>query len=91
MKRKKEYKLPCKVGDTLFDICEFELGCPFPNPEIRIIEVKEIEPLKIRGILYYKINKDYFPAHDFGKIVFVNDGTAAEEAAAAASKEVDEE
>lgn len=80
--KKKKQKMPCKVGDTLYDISEFVLGCPFPNPEIREVKVEEINPMKIRGLQYYHINKNIFPAHDFGKTVFVNDGTAAEKAAA---------
>jgi hypothetical protein len=80
--KKKTQKMPCKIGDTLYDISEFVLDCPFPNPEIRLIRVAEIEPLKIRGIQYVRINRNIIPVHDFGKTVFVNDGTEAEKWAA---------
>ncbi|MDF2510452.1 MAG: hypothetical protein K0S04_318 [Herbinix sp.] len=70
-------KLPCKVGDTIYDIYEFvENRC---SPDITEYKAKTIKIGKDYRGIWFCIDSTYFRPDDIGKTVFL-DREAAEKA-----------
>lgn len=63
-------KLPCKVGDTLFDISEFVYGEKMPEMYEDKVEYIELQKDRESGELIFCVDGLDWRYDDFGKTVF---------------------
>lgn len=75
--------LPCKVGDTFFDVSEFVNGDEYPEMYEDKVRYIELQKDRETGELVFCIEGIDFRYDDFGKTVFLT----REEAEAALKKE----
>ena len=65
-------KLPCKVGDTMFDISEFVYDYKMPEMHEDKVEYIELQIDRKSGELIFYINGIYWRYFAFGKTVFLS-------------------
>ena len=63
-------KLPCKIGDTLWDI--FEFVDEYDHPEMYVVDATKIEISKDDKGIVYCIDGVDFRGKEFGKTVFAS-------------------
>lgn len=67
-------KLPCRIGEALYDIFEFVEG--YDSPDIYVIDASRIEISKDKEGLLYTIDAADYREKDFGTTLFTSEEAA---------------